>query len=1033
MGTNEAQTPQPVRDRVADRVMLAGVAERLLGPQPTTTPKIGRFLIIDEIGSGGMGQVFCAYDPELDRRIALKVLRSGPGAGAQSTARLQAEAMAMAKLSHPNVVPIFEVGLASEELFLAMELVEGADLDKWSRENRPAEDLREDDRMHRALDLLLQAGRGLAAAHGAGLVHRDFKPSNVLVGSDGRVRVADFGLATSGARPAGGAARTPRESAVTGSLTATGELLGTPRYMPPEHRRSGIADERSDQFAFCVAAWEVLFGAHPWLGGPPDEERPERPEGAPAWLADPLLRGLEPDPAARYSSMADLLTAITPASSGGASAWRFAAAAAVLGVTVTAGVGLLGDEPSPCAELEVELRGVWDDTEKVAVQTAMLGSDLPYAEAAWARVGETLDAYASRWLEQRTEVCEANQSGESSTSAQTLGCLAQRRRALSAFVEIVAAGSPEAISNASVNAAELPAVELCGEIDYVLHGFEAPSEGDAARVEDAQTQLAKARALRRAGKYRPAKEALAAIDDDVRDLDFLPLLQDYALERAEIASYHSDYRVEEEALLEAYNAATRSGTKSLAIETSSRLATTLASRGELEAGRRWLGVAEAADDGGSDPLVGANLHRRRGDALLFEGDAEAAVPEYTKALEARERLFGEGSPRLVTPLTNLGVALHRAGEYDEARATLERSLGLARELGPQHPAAGGVLHGLGAIAHELDDYATVRRLAEEELALYLATYGPDHPVTAMALVSLGDGLGGVGKLSEALEPLERADAIYAEAGSEFRRDHVYALHALSAVYVKLGRRDEAVAHTERAFEILLAILPESHPDVAAGAASLAFAKMQQGDAEGALVMFTEARDRLARSMGPEHFDLATVLGGLGASLTYLDRYAEAKPVFARQLEVIEANVGAEHPIRAQPLYNLGLCAEGEKDFDAAAKFYEDSLAALEVAVEPDDPSLAYPLIGLARVHVASEQAAQAVEAGERALGLLADGDVKIRADARAVLAQGLWMAGEDRKRARELADAAVLEYGTIGAEADQALKKFEEWRTKNRL
>jgi WD40 repeat protein/predicted Ser/Thr protein kinase len=284
--------------------------------EPVTPIKIGRFTIVRELGAGGMGVVYVAYDEQLDRRVAVKLLR-GASPSSDASLRLGREAQAMARLQHPHVVTVHEVGTFEGQVFVAMEFVDGQDLRGW---------LRSESRTWREIiDVFRQAGEGLAAAHDGGIVHRDFKPDNVLVGKDGRVRVADFGLAHAFDAPMEATRDPELTSSQSGrrlhvSLTRTGAIMGTPAYMPPEQFAGQRTDARSDQFSFCVALWEGLYGRRPFAGqnlaalslaiseGRIDPPRAD--SDVPTWITAILTRGLSPKPDDRWPSMRELLDAI---------------------------------------------------------------------------------------------------------------------------------------------------------------------------------------------------------------------------------------------------------------------------------------------------------------------------------------------------------------------------------------------------------------------------------------------------------------------------------------------------------------------------------------------------------------------------------------------------------------------------------------------------------------------------------------------------------------------------------------------------
>jgi len=277
--------------------------------------RVGRYLVLSTLGAGGMGVVFAAYDPNLGRKIALKLLRSGlAGSSKDARNRLRREAQAIAQLSHPNVVSVYDVGTTDDgDLYIAMEFVEGDTLTTW---------LKKYPRTWREIvDVFVQAARGLASAHGVGLLHRDFKPDNVLVGGDGRVRVTDFGLARSVLAPDELADAKPVVmTALNLALTATGTVLGTPRYMPPEQLTGPELDARSDQFSFCVALYEALYGRHPlrdatsvsMLERGDRAQPPPEPSKVPAAIAGAVLRGLERERVKRWPSMTALIEELVP-------------------------------------------------------------------------------------------------------------------------------------------------------------------------------------------------------------------------------------------------------------------------------------------------------------------------------------------------------------------------------------------------------------------------------------------------------------------------------------------------------------------------------------------------------------------------------------------------------------------------------------------------------------------------------------------------------------------------------------------------
>ncbi|HWB82025.1 MAG TPA: protein kinase [Nannocystaceae bacterium] len=290
----------------SDAAAQSRIEARLFGELPSA-PQIGRFVVLNKIGAGGLGIVYAAYDPKLDRRVAIKLVHRRQDFELD-TQRVLREAQALARLSHPHVVAVHEVGEHDDRLFIAMELVEGTTLAEWGKASHD---------WRTALGPLLDAARGLAVAHRAGIVHRDFKPANVMIGHDGRARVLDFGLAR-GATSASGPA--PSTSALDLQLTQSGTLMGTPAYLAPEQWLGAAVDARADQFSFCITALEVLWGRRPFiaadslalrtrvLAGELDKASPRR--SIPQSVERILLQGLAVDPAQRHADMEKLIAGL---------------------------------------------------------------------------------------------------------------------------------------------------------------------------------------------------------------------------------------------------------------------------------------------------------------------------------------------------------------------------------------------------------------------------------------------------------------------------------------------------------------------------------------------------------------------------------------------------------------------------------------------------------------------------------------------------------------------------------------------------
>ncbi|MCP4658070.1 MAG: serine/threonine protein kinase [bacterium] len=498
----------------------------------------GRYRVLSLLGQGGMGNIYAAYDPELDRKVALKVLRQealGRKKGEAAQLRLIREARAIAKLNHPNAVRVYDVGTVGDQVFVAMELIEGLTLAQWLEiEPRPWREI---------LRIFLEAGKGLGAAHAAGLVHRDFKPSNVMVTLDGQVLVLDFGLARAPMAtetPDSEEEESPRSPAMNTPTTLTGEASGTPAYMAPEQFRGTGADARADQFSFCVALYKALHGEPPFEGDTLPELRraiekgevrePSAKTRVPSWVRRALLRGLDADPEARYVDLKDLLAVLEHDPLARRRQW-LGAAALLLGLVAALVTGLqcsANKRSLLCRGAERKLAGVWDAGRKDVLRQTFLTSGLAHAESTWTRIEDRLDGYAEAWVTTHTEACEATRlRGEQSAEMLDLqmACLDKRLRELRITTDLLAGADQQIIRNAIPMASNLPAIDACVDREALASAPHRDPETEA-QADQIRERLFKIKALDLAGKYAEGLALVQEATDIAESLSDQPLLAD---------------------------------------------------------------------------------------------------------------------------------------------------------------------------------------------------------------------------------------------------------------------------------------------------------------------------------------------------------------------------------------------------------------------------------------------------------------------------------------------------------------------------
>jgi tetratricopeptide (TPR) repeat protein/predicted Ser/Thr protein kinase len=843
---------QPARVAALDAEHLRNaVAARLFGSAAEPV-KIGRFTVLKRLGAGGMGVVYAAYDNELDRKIAIKLLRGIDETGSH-IARLKREAQALAKLSHPNVVHVYEIGSFRKQVFVAMEFVEGVSLREW-----------EPDPGSSAVDQILakfiEAGRGLAAAHAAGLIHRDFKPDNTLVGNDGRVRVLDFGLARGldedEDAPAASLNQSvdlfdSSDSTLRAPLTRTGAILGTPAYMAPEQHMGKRADARCDQYAFCVALFEKLYGQRPFAANTlrqlvmrvlegKIEEPSESRHTVPQWLRRVLERGMAVMPEQRWPDMNSLLVAL--AGPRKRRWWVLGVATVALVATVGTTYALSRETgPGPCEGGERELVGVWDDDIRAEVHDAFLATKAPYAENAWQGTAHHLDTYADAWVVMHREVCEASvvrQEESPELFGRKMVCLGQRLTELEQLTELLVDADADVVSLAVVAAGSLTRIDSCADERSLI------ADVDDERLDELERLLASANGRKALGKYDEgfeiAKQALALarqIGTSHGEGRALLLLGDLQTKRRKIpeAKLH---------LREALRRADVAGDDATRVEALTQLMRVSYLEHDPDGGEALAADARAALDRlGSAPLLEADFYLHYGSLALARGDNENAGEYHRRALEIREAQLGADHPEVAISLTNISNALRAQGLHQQSEEMARKALAIFEaQLGADHPYTAASHNNIGNSLLEQgrhiawDDPERAKpyfEQAEEHyrkaVAIREANFGSEHPSVALNLHNLGEAQRSLGHYADARKTLERSLEIKRQHMAEDHPSIVLTSTALGRVLLELGEGPAALALLEITAERRKQ--QESSPD-AMGETAFALARVVHMTADG---------------------------------------------------------------------------------------------------------------------------------------------------------------------------------------------------------
>ena len=809
----------------------AAVAKRLFGADSQT--RIDRFPVGARLGSGTFGVVYDAYDPRLERRVALKVMRLEDARDAEDEETLLGEARAAARLEHPAIVSVFDAGIDGDQLWIAMEQVEGGSLRAFFEEQPRA--------WPTLVEIFAQVAEGLQAAHEAGLLHRDLKPDNVLVDASTqtpRARIVDFGLAMDIDPSQVHVASDLRTVDSTPEGRTTRHRAGTPAYMAPEQLDGGALGPAADQFAFFVSLFEALHGFRPFAGATMLAVREAIGEGrlragsrsVPRWLGSMIRRGLSVDPAARWLDMgvvAKRLRAALVRQS--RRPWLVGVGVAAL--AIGAGVGAGAGAPDPCADAAVAVEAVAGPTPRAAF-AAHLDALAPDTDPEYGgRTLASFDDWAARWRAGRLEACEAAESGALTRSQAEVrvACYEDRLASLQGLLESALRLPTDApMVGAAITDAfgRLPSIADCDDT-MMLRRREA---WERAGPEEAQARAELRRALSRirgALTLPPDETTNAALVEAIARADTLgyrPLQAlaellasgraqhqgdyDASLEHAKRSLHHAvssqdDVGAAEAALHAMWVSGELLRDPKAASESAALADAYIEALGNPASARvRWLdqqGVLDVAagDVDAARARFEAALALREQDPSLrrtefrtlfnladtYRGDPERALELTERALEQMRPLVGSAHPNLAMAQSNRGSFLDRLGRKDEARRTLEHALELKENAyGPSHPALASTLSNLGHLVPPSEAVA----LYERGLSVLEPAVGPDSPRLGATVFNLGTAHHDLGQHAQARSHYERHLSLMVGAYGEAHPRALASKVAIAAERLHLG-------------------------------------------------------------------------------------------------------------------------------------------------------------------------------------------------------------------------------------------------------
>jgi tetratricopeptide (TPR) repeat protein/tRNA A-37 threonylcarbamoyl transferase component Bud32 len=1027
----------------------------------TPGASLGRYVILHSLGSGGMGVIYKAYDTKLHRNVALKILRipsDSKISAATAQARLEREAKALAQLSHPNVITVFDVGTFRGNVFVAMELVEGQTLRDWLEiKKRSRQEM---------LEVFVAAARGLAAAHEAGLIHRDFKPSNVMIGNDGRARILDFGLARVANRD--DSELSPLSTSITGSggppseqpivemqhgtserlldaqLTAHGMVVGTPAYMSPEQHDNRGIEARSDQFAFCVTLYQALYGRKPFAGKNTEEIKenvlagrvvtPPRGAQVPRWLQRIVLRGLEVDPEKRYPSMNALLVDLHRDVSRRRRRMAMAALAVMLvGAAALVPVYLGRYRSQLCQGGEEQVATVWNDAIARTMKAGFLSTSRAHAAETHERVANLLDDYGKRWVTAHTDACEAtHQRGEQSEKMLDLRmvCLTGKLRRMETLVQALAA-EPDAttVDDAIRAALSLPGLESCADVAALTRAYPLPA-GDAERraakkveafLDRIETRLDMGQGIQLLDTAEEARQRA--------DATAYPPVQTRAhLLLAQVQELNDRYKDAESSFQTAARIAAKAHDDDSIARAWIDLVNTIGYRqGRIEDAVSIIPFAETAIARADDAaMLHARLAKSLGWLYSTSGEYRKAQVYFERALEILQSRYGAESleatsSRLALSVTyGLAAVFVKQADYVQALASYERIRDIVEtHFGAEHVYMVSVLGTIAETHSNRGELEAASAHYRRALEIDRANGGMNKATRAALLVKFAQNLLRQDELEEAQQMLEQALAQRIEV---FGTEHPHTAEAMRSIAEVLLHRGEYVQADEmlaRAGRVYEATVGTGHQDYANWLALQAELSALRGQPGPAIGLYQQAVSIMKASNGAEHPIAARAFLGLGDIMRSQGEHAQALLYDTQALEIREKIHGAEHASVAEARLALAETLLAQQRHADAREQLERARQTLEKAPGVPGRQLARTLTALAQSHLGMQEPAAALAPAQRAVEIW-DGlasQAPAAGWARFVLAQCLWDTDGDRARALHLAREARASLDAAASDA----------------